>query len=671
MSTADSDQPVRVIENTWITMADGCRLAAQIWLPEDAEAHPVPAVLEYIPYRKRDHKALRDAEIHGFFAAQGFAGVRVDIRGSGDSEGILRDEYLQQELDDGLEILSWIAAQPWCSGKVGLFGLSWGGFNGLQLAALQPPELGAVISVCSSDDRYADDVHYMGGCLLTDNLSWASTMFGFNSCPPDPLVVGERWRDMWLERLEGSGLWIHNWLQHQRRDDFWRHASVCEDYDAIQVPVMAVSGWADGYSNTVFRLMRHLKGPRRGLVGPWGHKYPHMGGPGPTIDFLGECVRWWDHWLKGIDRQVEQDPMLRVWMHDRRNPLLPETTGGWVAEPHWPSPAIRSREYHLHNGRLVPAEDDMGESDTVTIQSPLSVGLFAGKWCSYAEITDLPSDQRLEDGGALVFDTQPLEEDVQMLGAAEMDLEISADKPVAMVAVRISELAPDDRATRVTFGILNLTHRENHENPTELEPGRPYPVTVRLNEVAQRFRAGHRIRVAVSSSYWPLAWPAPEPVRLTLHTGGCRLRLPERRSDTDDAALPSLGQPRQAPTPPNTLLAPAHREWNVIHNLATNQVALDVVNNDPRLRLDDIDLSFGRQVHERYSYSNERYDTLRGEVTHERHFGRGDWEVRTVTRTVLTSTRTRFVIRATLDAYEGDVRVFSKTWDETVPRDLV
>ncbi|MBK1690880.1 CocE/NonD family hydrolase [Ectothiorhodospira mobilis] len=661
---------VRVMEPVRIPMPDGCRLAARIWLPEDAETHPVPAILEYIPYRTRDHKALRDAEIHGFFAAHGYAGVRVDLRGSGDSEGILRDEYLQQELDDGLEILRWLAAQPWCSGRVGLFGLSWGGFNGLQLAALQPPQLGAVVSVCSSDDRYADDVHYMGGCLLTDNLSWASTMFGFNSCPPDPQVVGECWRGMWRERLEGSGLWIHKWLQHQRRDDYWRHASVCEDYDAIRVPVMAVSGWADGYSNTVFRLMRHLQVPRRGLVGPWGHKYPHMGGPGPSIDFLGECLRWWDHWLKGIDRGVEADPMLRIWMHDRRDPLLPDTTGEWVAEPQWPSPAVQSRGYRLARGRLLPEQGGTPpDAEELTIQSPLSVGLFAGKWCSYAETTDLPSDQRLEDGGALVFDTPPLETDLQMLGAPEVELELAADKPVAQVAVRLSDLAPDDRATRVTFGILNLTHREGHETPRELEPGRCYRVRVRMNEVAQRFRAGHRVRLSVSSSYWPLAWPAPEPARLTLCTGGCRLLLPQRDAPKGEAPLRDLGQARRAPAPVHTLLAPAHREWQVMHNLATNQVALEVVNNDPTLRLEDIHLTFGRRVQERYSYSNGRYETVRGEVVHERDFSRGDWSVHTITRTVLTSTRTHFSIRATLDAYEGDVRVFSRTWDETVPRD--
>lgn len=666
-------------ENVWIPMPDGVRLAAKVWLPPDAQQTPVPAILEYIPYRKRDLKSIRDAQIHAFFAQHGYAGVRVDLRGSGDSEGVLYDEYLRQEQEDGLAILQWLAEQPWCTGKVGLFGLSWGGFNGLQIAALQPPQLGAVVTVCSSDDRYLDDVHYMGGCLLTDNLSWASTMFAHNSCPPDPAVVGERWRDIWMQRLEHSGLWLKTWLEHQHRDDFWRHASVCEDYSAVQVPVMAVSGWADGYSDAVFRLMEYLNVPRQGLVGPWGHKYPHENGIGPDIDFLGECVRWWDHWLKGIDRGVDDDPLLRVWMQDTINPIekKPKRPGRWVAEDRWVADEVPYKEYVLRAGRLLPVEDPAAAQAVpirdreLSLQSPLSVGLFAGKWASYSESTDLPWDQRSEDGGALVFDTETLTDDLEILGAASVELALTVDQPIAQVAVRLSDIAPDDRTTRVTFGILNLTHRESHEDPSPLEPGKRYRVRVPLNYVAQRFPAGHRIRLAISTSYWPLAWPAPQPVHMTIDLGECRLWLPVRTPRTSDAHLRDLGVARSASPPATTLLAPAKREWVVSHNLANTEVALHVVNNDPRLYLHEIDLAFGRNVHERYRYVGNDYDTVRGEVETERDFVRDDWQVYTITRTVLTSTPTTFNITATLDAYEGDKRVFSKTWDEAIPRQLV
>ncbi|MFP4204068.1 MAG: CocE/NonD family hydrolase [Opitutales bacterium] len=667
------DTAIKIIENTWIPLSDGTRLAAKIWMPDDAEVNPVPAILEYIPYRKRDRKALRDSQIHGYFARHGYAGVRVDLRGSGDSEGILRDEYLQQEHEDGLEVLRWLSEQSWCDGKVALFGLSWGGFNGLQIAALRPPQLGAVISVCASDDRYSDDVHYMGGCLLTDNLSWASTMFGFNSCPPDPMIVGEKWRNMWLDRLQGSELWIKKWLEHPHRKDYWKHGSVCENYDAIEVPVMAVSGWADGYTNAVMRLLENLKTPRKGLIGPWGHKYPHMGGPGPGVDFLGECIRWFDCWLKGRNNGVPEEPMLRTWMHDSATPLTPQCSGRWVAEPQWPPPNGFDQQVFYFGNRVLFNEDeaDRVEDKDLSVQSPLSCGLFAGKWCSYAEGTDLPWDQREDDGGARTFDTDPLEEDIEILGAPLVELEVSADKPVAMLAVRLSDVARNDYSTRVTFGVLNLTHRNSHESPEPLEPGKRYKVVVRLNDVAQRFPAGNRMRVSVSSSYWPLAWPAPESARVTLYIRGCRLVLPVRDKRPEDAGLRPFGPARVAPALPHTLLEPPKREWNVNHNLATNEVQLNVVNNDALIRLDEAELTEGRYVREAFRFQSNLYDTVRGETTHTRTFQRGDWKVRTITNTVLSSTRTHFLIRATLDAYEGDVRVFSKSWDESVPRQLV
>jgi len=666
------DRPIRVVENVWIPMSDGCRLAASIWLPDDADASPVPAILEYIPYRKRDFRAARDAANQGFFARHGYAGVRVDLRGSGDSEGVLADEYLQQELDDGLEVIAWLRAQSWCNGRVGMMGLSWGGFNALQIAALRPPGLDAVITVCSSDDRYADDVHYMGGCLLTDNLSWASVMLSYNAAPPDPAVVGERWREIWHERLDGSGLWLRQWLDHQRRDAYWRHASICEDYAAITCPVLAVSGWADGYCNTVFRLVENLAGPCRGLVGPWNHKYPHLGGPGPAIDFLGECVRWWDRWLGDVDNGVDADPMMRAWMQDSVSPHSDDRPGRWVAEDSWPSAAIRGREYGLAEGRIGLGDAVRPDAATaLTIQSPLTVGLFAGKWCSYAESTDLPTDQRLEDGGSLVFDSPVLADDVEILGAPEVVLELAADRPDAMVAVRLSDVAPDGKVTLVTYGLLNLAHRDSHAEPTALEPGRRYRVRVRMNHVGQRFPAGNRVRLAVSSSYWPLAWPSPEPARLTVYPVDSRLRLPERPARATDAALRGLGEPRMGPAPPMTVLGGAHREWSVMFNLATNEAVLQVIDNDAPYRLDSIDTVLGYEVTERYSSLNDDYATVSGDVVNRRTLARGDWQIEIVTRTLLTSNATHFRIRATVDAWEGSTRVFSQDWDEEIARDHV
>ena len=548
-----------------------------------------------------------------------------------------------------------------------MIGISWGGFNGLQIAALQPPELKAVITVASSDDRYADDVHYMGGVLLTDNLSWASTMFAYNSCPPDPELAGEQWKERWLERLEGSGLWIKKWLEHQRRDDYWKHASVCEDYSRIKCPIFAVSGWADGYTNTVFRLMENLNIPRKGLIGPWGHKYPHMGGPGPEIDFLNETLRWWDQWLKGKDTGVKEDPMIRAWMKDTVSPISSKRPGHWVAEQKWPAPDITEKTMNLLFGQL--SQNNAISEKIVSIQSPLSVGLFAGKWCSYAESTDLPSDQREEDGGSLIFDTVPLEEELTILGAPTLEIEVSSNKPIATIAARISDVAPDGRATRITYGLLNLTHRNSHETPEELEENKAYKIMLDFNYVAQRFPAGHQIRLSISSSYWPLAWPAPEQAKLQIHLKNSKLKLPVRAYKENDNHLRDLGRPEEGRKLATTLHVPSHREWEVKHNLASNEVTLHVTNNDPKYTINDINWTIQKDVTEKYFYKNNNYDTVRGEVTSKRNFQRGDWEATTITRTILTSTRTHFRIHATLDAYEKDARILSKTWDELIPRD--
>ncbi|MCG6659699.1 CocE/NonD family hydrolase [Halomonas campisalis] len=671
--------PRRVMEEeTWIPLPDGTRLAARIWRPVDAELHPVPAILEYLPYRKRDLTAERDVQMHPYWAGHGYAGVRVDIRGTGESDGVLTDEYLPQELDDALAILAWLEAQPWCTGEVGMVGISWGGFNGLQIAALQPPQLKAVIALCFTDDRYADDIHHMGGCLLADNLSWASTMFDGNACPPDPELVGERWREMWLERLDGSGLWLATWLRHQRRDDYWKHGSVCEDYSRIQCPVYAISGWADGYCNAVFRLLAGIDVPRKGLVGPWAHKYPHLGVPGPAIGFLQESLRWWDQWLKDEETGIMDEPMLRVWMQESVPPSAryDARPGRWVAEPVWPSANILPASFRLTVGHdLLPEGDGEGDGDEsacLDIRSPLSVGLYAGKWCSYNAPPDLPHDQRDEDGGSLIFQTPRLEAPLEICGAPEVELELSADQPVAMVALRLSDIATDDKATRVSYGLLNLTHRDSDEFPQPLEPGQRYRVRISLKHIAQQFPAGHAIRLALSTSYWPLAWPAPQPVRLTVYPGSSRLILPTRAPrPAEEAALPVFGEPEGAPPLAKTLIQPTQETWRVIRDLANDQTTLEVVHDEGRYRLDDIDLEIAARVTERYCYAYGSYDSVSGWTEWQRTFQRGDWTVHTLTRTLMTSDAETFRIRATLDAWEGETRVFARTWDETIPRDLV
>ncbi len=671
---------VRVIENTFVTMPDGCRLSARIWLPEGAENNPVPAVLEYIPYRHRDTTRARDELNHPYIAGHGYACIRVDLRGSGNSDGVLEDEYLPTEQDDACAVIEWLAEQPWCDGNVGMMGISWGGFNSLHVAAKRPPALKAIISASATDDLYVDNMHYMGGCLLSDNLSEATVMFAFNSLAPDPAIVGDRWRDMWHERLRGSGLWVEKWLEHQHRDEYWKRASVNENYADVACPVFAVGGWADGYTNAIFRLMENLDVPRKGLIGPWGHKYPHQGVPGPEIGFLQEVVRWWDYWLKGIDNGIMHEPMLRMWRQGSvpPHPRYPERPGKWIAEPSWPAPGIENREYTLtRHGLDQDIDPDRAERRDLAMCSPLSLGMAGGKWASYAATPDLPSDQREEDGGALVFETEALSEPLDVVGLPALDLEVSADKPVAMIAARLSDVAPDGQATRVTYGLLNLTHRDGSAEPKPLEPGRRYRVRVKLNGMAQEFPAGHRIRLSLSTSYFPLVWPAPELATLTVTTGESRLSLPVRpRRDADDAALPAFGEPEGAESSVVTVVEPGEHHWRTSRDLETGVTTLEIKDDRGEMLVEDTGTTMRNATTEWFGFQGNDVESVRGETQTVRYLGRGDWQTEVHTRTVLTSTPEDFVITAQLDAYEideihGKRRVYSENWNREVPRQLV
>ena len=661
-----------VLDPVFIELSDGVRLAARIWLPTDARERPVPAILEYLPYRRRDGTAERDALTHPYFAGHGYASVRVDMRGAGDSEGVLRGEYLRQEQDDALEIIDWIVAQSWCAGAVGMIGISWGGFNGLQVAARRPSALKAIVSICSTDDRYADDIHYMGGCLLNDTPAWNGYMFSINTTPPDPAVVGDnRWKELWIERLRGSGLWLEDWLGHQRRDDFYKHGSVCESFADIEAAVYAVGGWADGYSNAVFRLLAGLESPCKGLVGPWAHKYPHFAEPGPAIGFLQECLRWWDHWLKGEETGIMDEPRLRCWIEDPAPPRThyKERPGRWVAEASWPSPRIAERVFHLNRGALGNEPD---ASAPLAISSPTTVGMMAGQWCPHGLDPDLPGDQRLEAGGSLVFDTGPLDEALDILGAPVVSLELSSDKPVATLAACLSEVLPDGAATRVSYGLLNLTHRDSHEHPEPLEPGRRYRVRLQLNEAGHRFGAGNRIRVALSTAYWPVTWPAPEKATLTVTAGASTLSLPVRPESAADASLRPFEEPEGASPLDATVLAPPAFEWKFEHDMVGGTVTQRQRFDEGRITYNEHDGWTVASTHdERISVHPDDPLSAVLDITWTERFTRGDWEVSSRTRTQMTCSRTHFHVEASLEARQGEEVVHAQEWKRDIPRDLV
>jgi uncharacterized protein len=672
VTVVEGQESFRRLDHVAVPLPDGTSLAARIWVPDSAHSHPVPAILEYIPYRKNDLFAVSDHARYGYFAAHGYAGVRLDIRGSGDSDGVLADEYAPQEQDDAVAAIAWIAAQPWCSGAIGMIGKSWGGFNALQIAARRPPALKAVVSVYSTDDRYATNAQYMGGCLLTtEMLGWGTKMHTVATLPPDPHSVGERWKALWEERLKAFYPQTHTWLNHQHRDAYWKHGSVCEDFDAIQCPVYSVGGWFDGYRDTVFRLMAGLPGAKKGLIGPWSHRWPmDPFEPGPHIGFLQECIRFFDTYLKGCNTAIIEEPLLRVFIQD---PVRPAThyairPGRWAAEPSWPSPNIHSRRMYLNGNNSLGETSDL-ERPLEVIGAQVS-GQDAGDWCPYGGPLDGPPDQRAEDGMSLSFTSSPLTESAEILGNPVVQLSLSADRPRALVAVRLCDIWPDGASTLLSCGLLNLTHYQGHEQPEALRPGLRFEARVALPAIGQLLPIGHRIRVSVSPTYFPWAWPSPQPATLTLFAGACFIDLPIRGSSSLDHHLTPFAPPETGPKLEAAYAEVAPLARTVSKDPLSGRVETQHCDPVARVRLRD-----GLEIQETDGFTFEitEGDPLSARYRVERAVAlrRGRWDTRLEAETELTADLEQFYLQCSIRAFDDGQCFFDRTWTLTSPREFV
>ncbi len=661
--TANSLREIEELPDMGITLSDGCRLSARVWRPVDAARDPVPAILEYLPYRKRDGTCARDALTHPWFARRGYACIRVDIRGNGDSDGLMSDEYTPQELSDAVEVIRWLARQDWCSGSVGMMGISWGGFNSLQVAALEPEPLKAIITLCSTVDRFADDIHYKGGCLLNENLGWGATMWSYSSRAPDPALRGN-WRDMWLDRLENEPFLPSLWLRHQRRDAYWRHGSVCESYDTIRASVLAIGGWGDAYKNAVPQLIEAVPGSK-GIVGPWVHKYPHFAVPEPRIGFLQEALRWWDRWLKNVDTGVEDDPDYRAFLMDGVRPATwyTERPGRWLSEGKGATSHLPLRTLHLTDSGL----GGQGGGLSATVRSPHHCGMMAGEYCAIWLGPELPGDQRADDALSVCFDSRPLEEDMDIVGAPSLRLTLSADRPQAQIAIRLNHIHPDGASTRITYGVLNLCHRDGSEHPAPLSPGKAVDIVLSLDHIAYRVPKGHRLRVAVSSAYWPLIWPSPETATLTLTRGALELPIRDRAAG-DEWQFP----PPDADDPWDIeQLRPEAHVRRQETDLTTGEVHLVIEDDFGKVRDADHGLINGSIARERWSIHPDDPLSARGSCHWTEELERDGIQLRTETSCEMWSDATQFHLKARLQAFQNGSLVLDRDLSDSVPRDLL
>lgn len=661
---------LETIETEWITMPDGTRLAARIWLPEGARAAPVPAVLEYIPYRRRDHTRARDETMHPPLAEAGYACLRVDMRGSGDSEGLMLDEYTDIETRDGADVIAWIAAQDWCDGNVAMVGKSWGAFTALQVAALRPPALKAIAPVMGTDNRFVEDIHFYNGVLASDNFWWGSIMQLGNAQPPDPAIVGDGWRDIWKRRLDAMTFWPAQWLDHQTRDANWQRGSVCEDYDAIQVPIYFFGGWVDSYRDTPFRLARNVSAPVKVMIGPWAHLYPHDGSPGPKIDFVGELVRFFDHYLKGRDTGLMDEPRMRFFMQDAMRPVptLDNRPGYWVEEESWPSPAVHDARMWLNAGGLSEFAEPAAP---MSICSPQTFGISGGDMTSFAIPGDLPGDGRIDGAGGLDFRSEPSGGAVAILGQAELHLSVAADQTQGFVAGLLYDEAPDGCQTLITRGFANLNHRFGQDQSVPVTPGETMQITVPLHATAYSLPAGHRLVVRIASTYWPILWPAPTPVTLTLAPGKSSLTLPVRSGN--DPAARQLDPPPPIARPITTLKDGAIERTTTFDHVSGEVVARVYIDGGVfgpigRIRLDDTGTELG-DISERI-YRVHPDDPLCASATMDQtsDIRRDDWHVRIHTKARMTASATGFHLTASVTCWDGDTQFHHVDWDHEIPR---
>jgi putative CocE/NonD family hydrolase len=529
------------IQEAWIPMPDGVRLSADLYLPRGGKrGERFPVLLEYLPYRKIEARG-RNHPLYSYFVRRGYAVARVDIRGTGSSEGTLVEyEYSEQEQRDAEVVIDWLSRQEFSSGKVGMFGISWGGFNSIHMAMRNPPALKTIIAMMATDDLFQDDVHYIDGQLCVDTYEIAQDLENALPAAPD-FVIDE---DYFRERFDTTP-WLLMFKRQQRDGPFWNRTSLNERYDSIKIPTFIIGGYYDQYPDSFIRMVEHLKAPVKAIIGPWAHSLPHNGYPKPQIEWRHEAVRWFDHWLKGRDTGIMDEPPFAVYIRNWHppDPNLDEVSGEWRFEEGWPLERVRTWTLHPQPDHSLKATAPDG--DTHDLKYVPTVGVENGLWSG-----EVVLDQKPIDAYSLVYDTKPLEEDLEILGMPRAMLKVSADAPLARWFVRLSDVAPDGTVTQVSWAGFNGAHRKSAENPEPLEPGRVYPLAIDLRFTSWIFPKGHRLRLAVNNAQWPMIWPTPYPMTTRLHLGGensTRIVLPT--VPREDRPRPHFLPPAEDPKP--------------------------------------------------------------------------------------------------------------------------
>jgi uncharacterized protein len=655
-------------EHVSIEMSDGVRLAATLYRPDGAG--PWPAVLEALPYRKDDVTGHSRSEYRRL-AEAGYVLCRLDVRGTGSSEGIATDEYPAVERTDMATVIDWLATQPWSLGTVGMYGYSYSGFNSIQIAMERPPALKAIIPVYATDDRYGDDVHYYGGAVKQlDQIDYPTYMVAMNALPPVPDVYGEGWREEWDRRLETTEPWVLTWLEHQRLDDYWKAGSLFVDYGAIECPTMIVAGWADGYRNNSLRTFERLTCPKRLVIGPWAHASTDTSIPGPNHDLIPEHVRWWDRWLKGVDNGVDREPPIVLFAQRSTLPApdRAEVRGEWRYEPTWPADRLRPTEWKLVDSLNEPDHPD-GGFDELEVRG--DVGHTAWISCAGVMPWGQPDDQRPDELHSLTYTWEPLDRELEILGHARLRVRVTSSAPVSFLSAKLCDVFPDGTSSLVTRGMLNLAHRESREHPSALTPGEAVDIELVLEAMSWTFEPGHRVRLDLAGSDWPNAWSPPEPVTLSVDRASASLELPVLDGPTPVDERPSLAPPNLGdPDEAGTSGAPHESvRWSVTHEALTRITSANAGSTSENEATETVP---AMRSHYDGVVSVSTVDPAQAVARGEAEFEMRWPEATVISRAECTIASDASAYHATIDlvVHEDGEERFRRRWERAIPRDL-
>lgn len=669
----------------WIPVRDGLRLSANLWLPVPTTGDPAarfPAVLEMIPYGKDNWRRNADVARGTYLAERGYVLCRVDVRGTGSSEGVALDEYTEDETRDGYDAVEWLAAQPWCTGAVGMWGISYGGFTSIQVAKLRPPHLRAIVPIQATDDRYLTDVHYVGGCVTASELSqYAVSQVAMNAMPPDPAIVGEGWRGAWAARLDATPPWLFEWLRHQHDGPYWRPGSLAPEYEAIDAAVLNVGGWMDSYVDAALRMQAACRAPSRTIVGNWVHGLPSSAMPGPNVDELHEIVRFFDRWLREVPNGADDEPAITWFEREYAEPEPFPTAwpGRWRAATAYPHPSAGSRAWVFAGGELPLAgrlvEGPAGPDGVDRYRHRATVGTRAAlSWGAGGLPNGLARDLRPDEVLGPVYTSAPLAAAVEILGVPEVVLHLAVSAPVATAVVRLADVAPDGTSAQVSAGILNLTHRRSHALPEPLEPGRVEEIRIPLRPAGYRVLPEHRIRVSVASGAWPVIWPSPQAAEFELRHGQAnpsRLILP---------VVPAAGGPGDVPAPafrtapPELIEVGAEGEgdppvWQIQDDVIAGTVAVTIHDGGEDILVDGRRLYSAETLRLTASDADPAHASLSADVVYRWHEHAFDTEIRA--RSLQTSDASTFDLQVELEVDLDGEPFFRRGWRERIPRRLV